>query len=88
MRRREQPEYWVSVHRLMEAGWYRVGHESDGPEERWRFRYGHTFETATNSQRVVAAPDENTAMRLLLSELDRESTATVSKPVSPAPALR
>ena len=75
MRQRERPEYWLAVHRLMEAGWYRVGSEPDGPEERWRFRYGHTFETATDSQRVIAAPDEATAMHLLLNELEREMAA-------------
>ena len=75
MRRRDRPEYWVSVHRLMEAGWYRVGREPDAPEGRWRFRYGHTFETATDSQRIVAAPDEVVAMRLLLNELERDMAA-------------
>ena len=65
MRRRERPEYWLSVRRLMETGWYRVGCEPDGAEAHWRFRYGHTFETATDSQRVVAAPAEASAIHLL-----------------------
>jgi hypothetical protein len=73
IRHREYPEYWASVHRLMEAGWYRVGPESDAPEARWRFRYGHTFETAAHSQRVIAAPNETMAMHLLLTEIERES---------------
>jgi hypothetical protein len=58
----------------MEAGWYRVGREH-GSDERWRFRHGHTFETASVAPRVIAAPDEATAMRLLLHELERETVA-------------
>jgi hypothetical protein len=61
----------------MEAGWYRVGCEPDDREERWRFRYGHTLESVADAQRVIAAPDEATAMRLLLTELERETAAVV-----------
>ena len=77
MRRREDQEYWASVHRLMEAGWYRVGREPDANEACWRFRYGHTYETATDSLRVIAAPDETTAMHCLLEELGLASTALI-----------
>ena len=72
MRQREGREYWVSVHRLMDVGWYRVGRDPGAPEARWCFRQGHIREAASASQRVIAAPDEATAMHLLLQELGQE----------------
>jgi len=69
MRRRERPEYWDSVHRLMDIGWYRVGRDPSAPEAYWRFCQGHTRETISAPPRTIAAPDETTAMHLLLQEL-------------------
>jgi hypothetical protein len=75
-RRRDGPEYWSTVHRLMDVGWYRVGRDPGAPEAHWCFRQGHIQETAAAPRRVIAAPDEATAMHLLLQELNQEPSDT------------
>ncbi len=39
---RVDTEYWTLVHRLMEAGWYRIGQDRDPSGKSWGFRNGHT----------------------------------------------
>ena len=56
------------VHQLMDAGWYRVGHEERPTGVSWQFRQGHTLDAGAENERWILAPDEMTAMRIVWNE--------------------
>jgi hypothetical protein len=80
-RHRTDTEYWTLVHKLMEAGWYRIGQDHDPSRRAWGFRAGHTAACqapgGTSGTRTAPRPDERwivarselSAMRRLLREL-------------------
>ena|SRR5688572_11612075 len=65
-------EFRDLVQQLMDAGWYRVGHEEGPGGVSWQFQQGHTLETSTGSERWIVAPDEMAAMRILWDEVSNE----------------
>jgi hypothetical protein len=57
------------VHQLMDAGWYRVGHEERPTGVSWQFRQGHILDAGAENERWILAPDEMTAMRIVMEEI-------------------
>jgi hypothetical protein len=93
-----EDEYWCLVHQLMIHGWYRVG---QGPVDdlgraQWGFREGHLCDGPSSAPLWIPAPDECSAMRILLKEVESvaanqasrntyELSTTSSAPMIPAP---
>jgi hypothetical protein len=75
----QQPAYRQLVEQLMHHGWYRAGSgpRTDGGRLTWGFREGHLLEMEARPSETlwIAAPDEGTAMELLLTELRARQTA-------------
>ena len=69
--RPQQGAYWVLVEQLMQRGLYRAGAGPQQEDDRlvWGFREGHLLDVGHCETLWVAAPDEATAMHLLLTEL-------------------
>ena len=61
--------YWDLVEQLMHLGWYRVGAGQDDGLGRktWGFREGHLLDHPRQSPVWIPAPDEQAAMRIMLS---------------------
>ena len=68
-----QDEYRGLLHQLMIHGWYRVGQGPADDYERtqWGFREGHLRDVPSSAPLWIPACDECTAMRILLSEVER-----------------
>src|SRR4051812_25007517 len=67
-----EDEYWGLVHQLMIHGWYRVG---QGPTDnlgrmQWGFREGTLRDVPSPRPFWIPAPDESSAMRILLKEAE------------------
>jgi hypothetical protein len=80
--RPHQDAYWVLVEQLMQHGWYRAGAGPRQEDDRliWGFREGHLRDVGHCETLWVAAPDEATAMLLLLTELRaREAASSLSR---------
>jgi hypothetical protein len=65
----DEPGYWALVEQLMDLGWYRVGPGQDDELGRktWGFREGHLLDHPRQSPVWIPAPDEQTAMRIMLA---------------------
>jgi hypothetical protein len=76
--RPQEDAYWVLVEQLMQRGWYRAGAGPRQEDDRavWGFREGHLLDVGYCETLWVAAPDEATAMHLLLTELRARRTAS------------
>jgi hypothetical protein len=73
----EKPAYWQLVEALMRFGWYRDGcdRDRDPSGHSWRFRDGHLTEGRRGDPLWISAADEETAMRVLLEQLQRADAA-------------
>ena len=66
---RNQDAFRGLVHQLMDAGWYRVGHEERPDGVYWRFRQGHTLDAGAEDDRWILARDELAAMRIVMEAI-------------------
>ena len=71
-------EFRELVQQLMNAGWYRVGHEEGPTGVSWQFQKGHTTETSSGNVRGIAAPNEMAAMRILWNQVQGEQVGEES----------
>jgi hypothetical protein len=65
----DQAAFRGLVHQLMDAGWYRIGHEERPDGVYWQFRQGHTLDAGAENDRWILAPDEIAAMGLVMGAI-------------------
>ncbi len=85
--RPQRDAYWILVEQLMQRGWYRAGAGPRREDDRlvWGFRVGHLLDVGLRETLWVAAPDEVTAMRQLLTQLRDQAAASSTSTVPGIP---